>query len=298
MSGPLGTVTIVDLPVFRRGKVRETFDLGDALLMVATDRISAFDVVLPNLIPDKGRVLTGLSAHWFDETSHIAPNHLISTDLEALPPAARDAAGQLRDRFMIVKKAERIDIECVVRGYLSGSAWAEYRADGTVCGQALARGLVESARLDAPIFTPAIKSDAGHDENISYARMQDLIGTELSERLRSTSLRLYAFAAERALPRGIIIADTKFEFGFVDGELLVIDEMLTPDSSRFWAAEAYDPGRAQASFDKQPVRDWLSASGWDKSPPAPTLPGDVVNATAERYREAYRRIIGKGWDEA
>ncbi|RIK46446.1 MAG: phosphoribosylaminoimidazolesuccinocarboxamide synthase [Chloroflexi bacterium] len=289
---------IPEFPLFRRGKVRDTWDLGDQLLMVATDRISAFDVILPEPIPGKGRVLTSLSAFWFRRTAEIAPNHLLSTDVVDLPPVLQRYADALRGRFMLVKKAQRIDIECVVRGYLSGSAWVEYRDRGTVCEQALPAGLVESAKLPEPIFTPATKADSGHDENISIATMQTLVGREKTERLVDLSLRLYDFGARHAEQHGMIVADTKFEFGEVDGQVIVIDEMLTPDSSRFWDMSSYSPGGPQESFDKQPVRDWLTAQGWNRKPPAPHLPPEIIEQTGWRYREAYRRLTGKDLNSA
>lgn len=293
MTAPLVSLELPGLQVYRRGKVRETWDLGDRLLMVASDRISAFDVVLPQPIPDKGRVLAGLSCFWFERTRDIVPNHLLSTDVADLPTSLKALTSQLAGRFMIVRKAQRIDVECVVRGYLSGSAWQEYRRHGTVCEERLPAGLVESDKLPEPMFTPATKADAGHDENISVRKLRDLVGDELTQRLVDASMALYRAGADYAAERGLIIADTKFEFGFVNGQLTVIDEMLTPDSSRFWDAATYVPGRPQESFDKQPVRDWLIAIGWDKSPPAPDLPDEVVEQTAWRYREAYRRLIGR-----
>jgi phosphoribosylaminoimidazole-succinocarboxamide synthase len=293
VSTPLRQIDLPKLKVFRRGKVRDIYDLGDRLLMVASDRVSAFDVVLPDAIPDKGVVLTRISRFWFDYTREIVPNHVISTNIDDLPDELETVGEVLRDRFMLVRKAERVDIECVVRGYLAGSGWAEYRRSGTICGERLPGGLVESDRLPEPIFTPATKADSGHDENISFARMQSIVGGELAGRLRNASLALYRKAEAHAHERGLIIADTKFEFGLIDGELIVIDEMLTPDSSRFWDAAQYEPGRSQASFDKQPLRDWLEVSGWDKRPPAPPLPAKVIQETAERYRAALRRITGQ-----
>ncbi len=293
MTAVVETIQIPELPLFRRGKVRETYDLGDRLLMVATDRISAYDSVLPTAIPDKGIVLTQLSRFWFERTTHLVPNHLITTDLSGLPATLDPYRPQLEGRSMIVKKAERIDIECVARGYLAGSAWSEYRRDGQVCGIRLPEGLVESQRLPEPIFTPATKSDTGHDENISFARLVELVGLDMAQDLRDVTLAVYAFAEEYARTRGIIIADTKFEFGIIDGELALIDEILTPDSSRFWDAERYEPGKSQPSFDKQFVRDWLNESGWNHEPPAPPLPDEIVEGTAERYREAYERITGR-----
>jgi phosphoribosylaminoimidazole-succinocarboxamide synthase len=286
-------IDLPGLPLFRRGKVREVYDLGDRLLFVTSDRISAFDVVLPSGIPDKGTVLTQLSAFWFARTGHIVPNHFITADVAQFPPELRAHADKLRGRAMLVQKAERIDFECVVRGYLAGSAWAEYQRDGTVCGAPLPPGLRESDELPQPIFTPATKAETGHDVNISVDELAAAVGADLARRLAETSIALYSFARAFARERGIIIADTKFEFGFRDGQLILIDEVLTPDSSRFWDAATYEPGRPQPSFDKQYVRDWLTASGWNREPPAPELPPDVVARTAEKYREAYRRITGQ-----
>jgi phosphoribosylaminoimidazole-succinocarboxamide synthase len=279
-----------------QGKVRDIFEAGDDLLMVATDRISAFDVVLPQPIPGKGQVLTGLSLHWFELTKDIVGNHLITADVDAFPPPFTGERGQLAGRAMLVRRAEMVPIECVARGYLSGSGWKEYRRSGEVCGIALPEGLVESDRLPEPIFTPATKAVTGHDENISIERMAEIVGRGLAERLREVTLSLYAFAAEHARQRGIVLADTKFEFGFAGGELILCDEVLTPDSSRFWPASEYEPGHAQPSFDKQYVRDWLDASGWDHEPPPPDLPAEVIEQTAARYREAYERITGEAFD--
>jgi len=284
--------------LYARGKVRDTYDLGDRLLMVATDRISAFDVVLPNGIPDKGAVLTQLSAFWFEQTASVVPNHFIrladGTPADDLP---FELPPEFVGRSMIVRKARRVNIECVVRGYLSGSGWVEYRESQSVCGIRLPPGLRESDELPEPVFTPSTKAESGHDINISYEKVLEMVGPKAASVLRLRSLALYKYAAQYARQRGIIIADTKFEFGWVemDGEeeLIVIDEVLTPDSSRFWPADGYQPGGPQPSFDKQPVRDWLTASGWNKQPPAPVLPPDVVASTAERYREAYRRLTGR-----
>lgn len=280
--------------LFLRGKVRDTYDRDDKLLIVATDRISAFDHVLPSGIPNKGAVLTQLSAFWFERTSHIVPNHLvelITPDLDAgnLRVSEEDLA-KISWRSMLVKKAARIDLECIVRGYISGSAWAEYQKSGTVCDDPMQKGLVESEKFPQPIFTPSIKADTGHDENISVARMREIIGEDLSRKLIDISLKVYEFAHNYALSKGIIIADTKMEFGLLNGEIILIDELLTPDSSRFWDHASYVAGKSQPSFDKQFVRDWLSASGWDKEPPAPELPPDIVQKTAEKYIEAYRRL--------
>jgi phosphoribosylaminoimidazole-succinocarboxamide synthase len=276
------------LKVFRRGKVRDTFQLDDdTLLMVATDRISAFDVVLPTPIPDKGRVLTQMSRWWFDRTAHITPNHLLADALEVLPADQRDDWLQ---RSMHVRRAERIDIECVVRGYISGSGWKEYRTDGTLAGEPLPTGLRESARLDTPRFTPAAKNDDGHDENISRAQLADTVGTELARTLEQVSLDLYAFAAAHCEQRGVYLADTKFEFGTIDGRLTLIDEIFTPDSSRFWEIAEWREGQAVTSFDKQFVRDFLETLDWDKTPPGPELPEGVVEGTRRRYLDAARRI--------
>ena len=280
-----------------RGKVRDIYEAGDDLLMVASDRISAFDVVLPTPIPDKGRVLTGLSLFWFERSADIVPNHLLTTDVDGFPVHFRDHREELAGRAMLVKRARVVPIECVARGYLSGSGWKEYRETGKVCGIELPPGLVESDRLPEPIFTPATKAAEGHDENISLERAGELVGEGLARRLEELTLTLYEFAAGIALERGIIVADTKFEFGFADGELILVDEVLTPDSSRFWPADRYRPDGPQPSFDKQYVRDWLDGSGWDHEPPAPELPPDVVGQTAVRYREAYERITGNPFDD-
>jgi phosphoribosylaminoimidazole-succinocarboxamide synthase len=290
---------LVDLPTipglrpFGRGKVRETFDLGDRLLMVASDRISAYDSILPTGIPNKGIVLTQLSKFWFERTGDIIPNHMLTTDLSSLPETAQSMRDAIEGRSMIVRKAERIDIECVARGYLSGSAWAEYRQSGSVVGIALPSGLTESAKLPEPIFTPATKSSSGHDINVPFEHVVNEVGEDLARQLRDITLRIYRAAEEYAASRGIIIADTKFELGFIDGELTLIDEALTPDSSRFWDAEQYAPGRAQPSFDKQFVRDWLTSSGWDREPPAPPLPEEIAEATSRKYIEAYERLSGR-----
>jgi len=285
------------LPLFGRGKVRDTYDLGDKLLIVATDRISAFDSVLPTGVPHKGHVLTALSAFWFGMTTEIMPNHLISIDPGDFPFDWRswpqEQQDELRGRSMLVKKAQRIDIECVARGYLAGSGWAEYKKMGTVTAIPLPEGLQESQQLPEPIFTPATKAETGHDENISFEQMCSLVGQDVSEKLRDATLRIYSAAAEYARTRGIIIADTKLEFGMLDGQLIVIDEMLTPDSSRFWEVDKYRVGESQVSLDKQYVRDWLVESGWDREPPAPPLPDEVANKTAEKYLEAYSRLTGR-----
>ncbi|HKF15978.1 MAG TPA: phosphoribosylaminoimidazolesuccinocarboxamide synthase [Candidatus Dormibacteraeota bacterium] len=282
------TQTHLELPLFSRGKVRDTYHLDDRrLLMVSTDRISAFDYVLPTAIPDRGRVLTQLSAFWFDKTRDVVPNHLLATSYDGLTP---DVEG----RCMVVKRAERIDFECVVRGYLAGSAWAEYRRSGTVAGEPLPEGLRESEKLPEPVFTPATKADAGHDENITFDRVRSEVGGELADRLKDASLRLYDVAARHAGQQGLILADTKFEFGLIDGELVLIDEALTPDSSRYWDAEAYEVGTSPESFDKQFVRDWLTnRSGWDRDSLPPPLPDDVVEQTRQRYLTAFERLTGR-----
>jgi phosphoribosylaminoimidazole-succinocarboxamide synthase len=280
-----------------QGKVRDLYDLGDRLLLVASDRISAFDFVLPDPIPFKGEVLTKLSLFWFDLLADVVPNHLLSADVADLPDEFARHADWLRGRFMLVKKARVYPVECIVRGYLAGSGLKEYQRQGTVCGIGLPSGLVESSRLDAPIFTPSTKAEIGdHDENISFERTAEIVGAEVAEKLRDTSVAVYSVARELAAARGIIIADTKFEFGSVEGQLTLVDEVLTPDSSRFWPADTYEPGRSQPSFDKQYVRDWLEASGWDKTPPAPALPPEVVEATSAKYIQAYELITGRSFE--
>jgi phosphoribosylaminoimidazole-succinocarboxamide synthase len=279
----------------RRGKVRDVYDLGDRLLLVATDRISAFDWVMPNGIPDKGRVLTGLSAYWFKHLR--VPDHVISTEIDQFGlDLTAEERESLQGRATLVRKARVVPFECVVRGYLAGSGWKEYRALGTVCGIRLPAGLVESDRI-GPIFTPATKAETGHDENIPYERMASAIGSEVAETLQSMSLDVYRTAADHALECGLILADTKFEWGFDDrtGELLLVDEVLTPDSSRYWAWNDYQPGGPQPSFDKQFVRDWLESTGWDKASPPPELPPDVVARTREKYIEAYERLTGRAF---
>ena len=281
------------LSLLHRGKVRDTYDLGDELLMVATDRLSAFDVVLPTAIPGKGILLTGISEFWFTHTAGLVPNHLITTDPTRFPDVVQDEIAVLTGRSMLVRRAERIDVECVVRGYLAGSAWTEYQSMGSVAGEALPKGLRIGDRLPEPVFTPAVKVDDGHDVNVARRDVANMYGQELAEKLELMSLNLYLAASEFAEERQLILADTKFEFGFVDGTLTVIDELLTPDSSRYWDAGRWQPGTSPASFDKQLVRDWLEASGWDKQPPGPELPAEVVAETRERYIEAYRRIVGR-----
>ena len=279
-----------------RGKVRDVYEAGDDLLLVATDRISAFDVVLPTQIPDKGRVLTGLSLFWFAQTADLVPNHVITAERDRFPaPFADDPA--LAGRATLVRRADVIPLECIARGYLSGSGWKQYRAEQEVCGVALPAGLAESDRLPEPIFTPTTKAAAGHDLPLTPDETRELVGTGLAERLKELTLSIYERAVSVALDRGLVLADTKFEFGFAGGELLLIDEVCTPDSSRFWPADRYEPGGPQPSFDKQYVRDWLDATGWDHEPPAPELPSDVVSQTAARYREAYERLTGERFDD-
>lgn len=277
----------------RSGKVRDLYDLGDSLLLVATDRLSAFDVVLPDGIPEKGRTLTALSLFWFDYLHDVVPNHLLSANVEEYPAAVRGFRDQLAGRSMHVRKASVVPVECVVRGYLSGSGWKEYRTTQSVCGVALPAGLRESDRLPEPIFTPTTKADTGHDLPMTREQVAAQLGTALTERLIDASLALYTRASERARANGIIIADTKFEFGLVGEELLVVDEVLTPDSSRFWDLETYAPGRGQDSFDKQYVRDYLEQLDWNQQPPAPPLPPEVIARTSAKYRQAYRRIVGR-----
>ena len=277
-----------------RGKVRDIYDLGDRLLIVATDRISAFDVVMPNPIPDKGRVLTQLSKFWFNLTKEIVPNHLISAEVKDYPEECRPYQEMLRDRSMFVVKTDVLPVECVVRGYLSGSGWEEYKKTGEVCSIALPKGLVESSKLEEPIFTPATKAEMGlHDENITFEKVEKIVGKDLAKRLKSLSLAVYKKARDFAEGRGIIIADTKMEFGIKDGKLLLIDELLTPDSSRFWPKDDYRPGGSQKSFDKQFLRDYLLSIKWDKNPPAPQLPEEIVQKTREKYLEAYEKLVGR-----
>ena len=290
---PILSLDLPGITKVKSGKVREVFDLGDSLLFVATDRISAFDCVMPNGIPRKGEVLTQISHFWFDQTESWLPNHRLLKTEDPLPDRLKPFASILDGRSMIVRKTQPLPIECVVRGYLSGSGWKEYRKSGSVCGIALPPGLVESSELPEPIFTPATKAESGHDENISFEQAVQLTGPAVAQQARDLSLRLYRFARDYARTRGIIIADTKFEFGLVDGQLILIDEVLTPDSSRFWPAEHYAAGRGQPSFDKQFVRDHLETLDWDKTPPAPALPADIVAKTQGKYLEAYRLLTGK-----
>jgi phosphoribosylaminoimidazole-succinocarboxamide synthase len=278
-----------------RGKVRDTYDLGDGrLLIVATDRLSAYDVILPNGIPDKGAILSQLAAFWFQLTDAVVPNHFIrladGSEADGLP---FDLPRELIGRSTIVRKAQRIDVECIARGYLSGSAWVEYQERGTVGGMRMPPGMTESEQLPDPLFTPTTKAESGHDENMTYGQVVEMVGPEVANAIRLRTLAIYQYAAQYAGERGIIIADTKLEFGIIDGEPTIIDEMLTPDSSRFWPADDYHTGRSQNSFDKQFVRDWLNQIGWNREPPAPEMPDDIVRKTSERYHEAYRRLTGR-----
>jgi phosphoribosylaminoimidazole-succinocarboxamide synthase len=287
---------VTETKLHGRGKVRDVYDVGDErLLLVATDRISAFDVVLPNVIPDKGRVLTAFTLFWLERTRDLIDNHLLSADRRDFPEPFRSEPS-LSGRAMLATKARVIPVECVARGYLTGSGLKQYRAEGHVCGVPLPPGLDESHRLPEPIFTPTTKAAEGHDLPLTFEETVDLIGRGLAERLRELTIALYERGAEVASERGILVADTKFEFGFAGGELILIDEVLTPDSSRFWPADGYAPGRSQPSFDKQFVRDWLDASGWDHEPPPPDLPAEVIARTAMKYQEAYERVTGEKWD--
>lgn len=294
MADTILETSLPGLEKINQGKVRDIYAVEDKLLIVATDRISAYDVVMPNGIPDKGRVLTALTKFWLGTLK--PKNHLVTTDVEQMPEPVRAHADTLRGRTMLVKKAEVVPIECVARGYLAGSGWKEYQASGTVCGIPLPEGLRESDKLPETIFTPATKAESGHDENITFERMCEAVGRETAEDLRERTISLYECAAAYARERGIIICDTKFEWGVCDGETILVDEVLTPDSSRFWPADQYEPGKSQPSFDKQFVRDWLSESGWNKEPPAPMLPDEIVRKTSEKYRQAVELLTGKPLD--
>ncbi len=299
MESPQQALLSTDLPgaiARRQGKVRDVYEYEDGVLLVATDRISAFDCVMPNGIPDKGRVLTRLSLFWADNLGDLVPYHLLSADPADYPPALAEYADILAGRSMWVQKAEVIPIECVARGYLTGSAWKSYQQTGAICGHELPAGLQESAKLPEPIFTPATKAESGHDENVSRETCATLVGSELAEWLETLTLKLYSTAADYVAERGLILCDTKFEFGIVDGAVTLIDEMLTPDSSRYWDAEAYAPGKPQESYDKQFVRDYLNSLDWDKEPPAPELPAEIVAETRRIYRTIYRRITGDELD--
>jgi phosphoribosylaminoimidazole-succinocarboxamide synthase len=295
MSTPVLMTDFADLGPRRQGKVRDIYDLGDRMLLIATDRISAFDVVMADPIPDKGRILTQISAFWFRLLAEVTPNHLISLKVADFPPACQPYREILSGRTMLVRKTKPLPVECIVRGYLAGSGWADYQKTGAVCGIPLPSGLRESDRLPEPIFTPSTKAELGtHDENITFAEAVAAIGPDLAARVREVSLELYRRASAWAEPRGIILADTKFEFGLINGELLLIDEVLTPDSSRFWPQDDYAPGRAQKSYDKQYLRDYLESLGWNKQPPPPTLPPEVVVNTRTKYLEALKSLTGEG----
>lgn len=293
LQSPLRQTHLPGVKLFARGKVRDLYEINDRLLIVATDRISAFDFVLASEIPDKGRVLTQLSVFWFATLGDLGPTHFLTANLNEFPEELRPHRAQLDGRSMLVVKTQPVPIECVARGYLAGSGWKDYQKTGSICGVKLPAGLRESDALPEPIFTPATKAPSGHDINISFDEMVSRIGGPLAEQLRSLTLALYQRAADTARARGLLIADTKFEFGLRDPRVLLIDEVLTPDSSRFWAADTYQPGQPQPAFDKQFVRDYLERSGWNKQPPAPPLPPDVIQATRERYLEAYRRLTGR-----
>ena len=289
MTQAISNIEIPGLKKIRSGKVREIFDLGDALLFVASDRISAFDVIMPNPIPEKGRVLTAFSEFWFGKTKQIVANHFLTSDFAAIAKRAGNVEA-LRGRAMIVQKCQPLPVECVVRGYLAGSGWKEYRQSQTICGHKLPAGLVESSELPEPIFTPSTKAEVGHDENISFARAAEILGQPLADKVRGYALALYKFARDYARQRGIIIADTKFEFGLAGDQVILIDEALTPDSSRFWPAASYKPGGPQPSFDKQFLRDYLETLTWDKTPPGPQLPAEIVAKTSAKYVEALKRL--------
>ena len=290
------TETNLPLEVFKKGKVRDVYSTNDKLLLIVTDRISAFDFVLHEPIPKKGICLTQISKFWFDYFKDIVPSHMISADVSNFPEELKDYDNQLVGRSMLVKKAEVFPIECIVRGYISGSAWKSYKKDGTVCGIKLPKGLKESDKFEEPLFTPSTKADTGHDINISYEEMKEKIGKEDAEKLKELSLRMYKEGSEYARKKGIIIADTKFEFGKIDDKIIVVDEVLTPDSSRFWPADLYEPGKSQPSFDKQYVRDYLSSTGWDKNSTPPHLPNNIINETQKKYQEAYEKLTGKKLD--
>jgi phosphoribosylaminoimidazole-succinocarboxamide synthase len=291
----LHTTNLTSFPLFRRGKVRDVYDLGDRLLMVATDRISAFDVVMEETIPDKGALLTQISAYWFEKLGHVVPNHVITYDMHAVDGLTDEERAQLQGRSVVVRKTQPLPVECVVRGYLAGSGWKEYQASRTVCGIALPDGYAESSKLVEPIFTPATKAEEGHDENISFEQAATILGSDVASALRDYSIALYNAASLDVASKGLILADTKFEFGVIDGEIILIDEALTPDSSRYWLASEYAPGTSQYNFDKQMLRDWLETTDWNKMYPPPQLPQSVIDGTRAKYIEAYERITGRTW---
>ncbi len=291
----LHTTNLTSFPLFRRGKVRDVYDLGDRLLMVATDRISAFDVVMTETIPDKGALLTQISAYWFETLANVVPNHVITYDMHAVDGLTDDERAQLQGRSVVVRKTQPLPVECVVRGYLAGSGWKEYQASHTVCGVQLPAGYVESSQLAEPIFTPATKAEEGHDENISFAQAASILGDDVAAQVRDYSIALYNAASRDVASKGLILADTKFEFGVIDGQIILIDEALTPDSSRYWLASEYAPGTSQYNFDKQMLRDWLETTDWNKAYPPPQLPQSVIDGTRAKYIEAYERITGRTW---
>jgi phosphoribosylaminoimidazole-succinocarboxamide synthase len=293
MSSEVIVQTELPFKILNRGKVRDLYEIDDKLLIIATDRISAFDYVLPDPIPKKGMCLTQLSKFWFEQTKNIVPNHFISADVEKYPAKLREHAAELKYRSMLVKKAKVLPVECIVRGYISGSAWSSYTKDGTVCGVKQPTGLRESEQFPEPLFTPSTKAASGHDINISYEKMKNLIGLKVATQVKDYSLALYTTAVEYARKKGIIIADTKFEFGVLNNEVILVDEALTPDSSRFWPADSYEPGKPQPSYDKQYVRDYLISTGWDKNSKPPHLPASVIKETQKKYQEAYEQITGK-----
>ncbi len=293
MSQAIGEISLSGIPKFKKGKVRDIFEVEDELLIVASDRISAFDFVLPSLIPEKGKVLTQLSRFWFDFTSLVCPNHMISSDVNEFPSPLLQYKDVLAQRSMLVKRTEVLPVECVVRGYLAGSGWKEYKETGKICGIKLPSGLKEGDRLEKIIFTPATKAEEGHDENISFKEMQKLTGSDLAEKIRDISLELYTKASLHAISKGIIVADTKFEFGLLNDELILVDEIFTPDSSRFWPVSSYSPGTSPPSLDKQFVRDYLETTGWDKKSSPPSLPPDIIEKTSHRYLEIYRLLTGQ-----
>lgn len=293
MSDVINDTAFINLPLVAKGKVRNVYDLGDKLLLVTSDRISAFDVVFSDLIPNKGKVLNGISEFWFNYTQDIVENHLITTEVSQFPQQLSSFKEELQGRAMLVKKVQMVKAECIVRGYLTGSGWKEYQKQRNICGIALPEGLLESEKLPEPLFTPTTKAEEGHDENITVEELANQIGKDLTEQLKEISITLYLKASSHAESRGLILADTKFEFGLMDGKIILADEIFTPDSSRFWAMDEYEVGRSQKSFDKQYLRDYLEAIGWDKNPPAPALPLEVVRQTEEKYIEAYERITGQ-----
>lgn len=296
MTMLINDTDFIKKPLFIKGKVRNVYDLGDKLLIIVTDRISAFDVIFPNLIPNKGKVLNSISEFWFDYTKDVVGNHVITTDVTQYPDGLSQFKEELRGRSMLVKKIQMVEAECIVRGYLEGSGLKDYKNTGSICGIKLPEGMKQAQKLPEPIFTPSTKAQEGHDENVSFDVLADKIGVEMANKLRDTSIALYNKANTYAESKGLILADTKFEFGIVDGKLVIADEMCTPDSSRFWAMDEYEPGRAQKSFDKQYLRDYLEAVKWDKKPPAPVLPDDIVKKTEAKYIEAYERLTGRKLD--